>query len=110
MWNPYHFPIVIKDLQNKITPEQIEPLYLFGKCKFLCGHYYLASKYLEIYRWFCIDGFRSLDSGWQKLASEIMLNKWEVTYEDMKLLKETFVDPEVCFYLVILHFFCLLES
>ncbi|KAH7853172.1 hypothetical protein Vadar_034196 [Vaccinium darrowii] len=34
MWNAYQFAAVIKDLQNKVTSEQIAPLYLLGKSKF----------------------------------------------------------------------------
>jgi translation initiation factor 3 subunit E len=74
--------------QYQIGPAQIEALYHFAKNKFECGNYTDAAEFLYHYRTLATNSERSLSALWGKLASEVLMENWEVAMEDLTKLKE----------------------
>ncbi|CAB68135.1 translation initiation factor 3-like protein [Arabidopsis thaliana] len=72
----------------QIGPDQIEALYQYAKFQFECGNYSGAADYLYQYRTLCSNLERSLSALWGKLASEILMQNWDIALEELNRLKE----------------------
>ena len=102
------------DLQNyiffffcdQIGLEQIEALYQYAKFQFECGNYSGAADYLYQYRALCTNSERSLSALWGKLAAEILMQNWDIAFEELNRLKEI-IDSKVtviCISSALVHF------
>jgi translation initiation factor 3 subunit E len=74
--------------QYNIGPPQIEALYHFAKNKFECGNYQDAAEFLYHYRTLATSSEKSLSALWGVLASEILMERWEVATDDLQKLRE----------------------
>ncbi|CAN6829242.1 unnamed protein product [Brassica oleracea] len=72
----------------QIGPDQIEALYQYAKFQFECGNYSGAADYLYQYRTLCSNLERSLSALWGKLASEILMQNWDIALEELNRVKE----------------------
>ncbi|GAB4843893.1 Eukaryotic translation initiation factor 3 subunit E [Ancistrocladus abbreviatus] len=72
----------------QIGSEQIEALYQYAKFQFECGNYSGAADYLYQYRALCTNSERKLSASWGKLASEILMQNWDIALEELNHLKE----------------------
>ena len=103
---------------NKITSEHVEALYKLAKLHFECGQYGQvqasspmgAAELLTIYRMLIKDpnSDTALSALWGKLASEILLWKWDDAIEDLKKLREI-IDTRVSPFPRFCVHFCLLR-
>jgi translation initiation factor 3 subunit E len=67
----------------------IDTLYNFAKFQYECGNYAGASEYLYFYRILVPSTDRNYLNGlWGKLASEILMQKWDTALDDLNRLKE----------------------
>ncbi|CAH8384659.1 unnamed protein product [Eruca vesicaria subsp. sativa] len=72
----------------QIGPDQIEALYQYAKFQFECGNYSGAADYLYQYRTLCSNLERSLSALWGKLASEILMQNWDIAFEELNRVKD----------------------
>ena len=89
--------------KNNIEDAHIESLGKYAKLHYECGNYGMvegsekmgAGEFLPIYRILCKERTGNADGAlsalWGKLATGILLEKWDETFEDLKELRE-FVD------------------
>ena len=80
----------------QIGPDQIEALYQYAKFQFECGNYSGAADYLYQYRTLCSNLERSLSALWGKLASEILMQNWDIAFEELNRVKDI-IDSKVWF-------------
>jgi len=71
-----------------VTPASIDALYRFAKFSFECGNYSGAAGYLSAFRILTNDPEKSFSALWGKLASEILMQKWDEASKDIAQLKE----------------------
>lgn len=74
--------------EHKIGPEQIEALFQYAKFQFDCGNYSGASELLQPYRTLCTNTEKNMQALWGKLASDILMQSFDVAMEDFGKLKE----------------------
>merc|ERR1719500_1949711 len=73
-------------------PEMIDTCYNYAKCLFEIGNYEDASEYLYFHRILCTPSDKNYLNGlWGKLASDILMQKWDHALEDLKRLQQ-FID------------------
>ena len=89
--------------KNNIEDAHIESLGKYAKLHYECGNYGMvegsekmgAGEFLPVYRILCKERTGNADGAlsalWGKLATGILLEKWDETFEDLKELRE-FVD------------------
>jgi len=87
-----------KQLQEYLTrkhdfkPEWVDTLYNSAKCFFESGQYEDASEYLYFHRILCQPSDKNYLNGlWGRLASDILMQKWDHALEDLKRLQQ-FID------------------
>ncbi|KAF8531485.1 eukaryotic translation initiation factor 3 subunit 6 [Gautieria morchelliformis] len=71
-----------------LTLEQITVLYNFGQFQYTCGNYSGAADYLYHFRVLSTDADLNLSAHWGKLASDILIGKWEMALEELNSLRE----------------------
>jgi translation initiation factor 3 subunit E len=71
-----------------LKPERVQSLYLYAKLQFDCGNYAAAAELLYHYRVLSLDTDKSLSALWGKLASEILLQKYDAAVEDLNTLRQ----------------------
>ncbi|XP_071711246.1 eukaryotic translation initiation factor 3 subunit E-like [Rutidosis leptorrhynchoides] len=74
--------------RHQIGPEQIEAFYQYTKFQFECGNYSGAADYLYQYQTMCTNADRSLSALWGKLAAEILMENWDIAFEELNRLKD----------------------
>merc|ERR1711936_1259524 len=73
-------------------PSMVDTCYNFAKFQYECGNYSGASEYLYFHRILVQPTDKNYLNGmWGKLASEILMQKWDNALEDLKRL-QTFID------------------
>merc|ERR550525_1397432 len=73
-------------------PEMIDVCYNFAKFQYECGNYSGASEYLYFHRILVQPTDKNYLNGlWGKLASDILMQKWDHALEDLKRLQQ-FID------------------
>ena len=100
----YREALVSLKEKHNIIPEHVEALYKYAKLYFECGNYGMvegsdkmgAAEFLPIYRMLTADpnSESAFSALWGKLASEILLGKWEEAVEDLRTLREA-IDTKV---------------
>jgi len=72
--------------------EWVDTCYNYAKCLFEIGNYEDASEYLYFHRILCTPNDKNYLNGlWGKLASDILMQKWDHALEDLKRLQQ-FID------------------
>ncbi|KIY66765.1 eukaryotic translation initiation factor 3, subunit 6 [Cylindrobasidium torrendii FP15055 ss-10] len=71
-----------------VTHEQINALYTFGKFQFSYGNYSGAADYLYHFRVLSTDNELNLSAHWGKLASDILIGRWDIALEELNSLRE----------------------
>ncbi|EKX34646.1 translation initiation factor 3, subunit E [Guillardia theta CCMP2712] len=94
----YREALVSLKEKHNIIPEHVEALYKYAKLYFECGNYGMvegsdkmgAAEFLPIYRMLTADpnSENAFSALWGKLASEILLGKWEEAADDLRTLRE----------------------
>jgi translation initiation factor 3 subunit E len=77
-----------------ITQDHLKGLYEFARFQFGCGSYGPAAELLGHYRLLATNQDKSTLALWGKLASEILMRKWENALADLKLL-QSLIDNRV---------------
>uniref|UniRef100_A0A286Y309 Eukaryotic translation initiation factor 3 subunit E n=1 Tax=Cavia porcellus TaxID=10141 RepID=A0A286Y309_CAVPO len=73
-----------------VRQEYLDILYRYAKFQYECGNYSGATEYLYFFRMLVPATDRNaLSSLWGKLASEILMQNWDVAMEHITCLKET---------------------
>jgi len=72
----------------QVNPQSIDALYRFAKCQFECGNYSGAAEFLAAFRMLNTDPEKNFSALWGKLASEILMQKWEDASKDLQHLKD----------------------
>ncbi|CAG0922626.1 unnamed protein product, partial [Notodromas monacha] len=73
----------------QFRPDMIDTLYNFAKFQYECGNYAGSAEYLDFYRILVPSSDRNYLSGlWGKLASEILMQHWDVALEDLNRVKD----------------------
>jgi len=81
---------LVKEYQFR--PEMIDTCYNFAKFQYECGNYSGASEYLYFHRILVQPTDKNYLNGmWGKLASEILMQKWDDALDDLNRLKQ-FID------------------
>merc|ERR1719367_2147683 len=77
---------------HNFKPEWVDTCYNYAKCFFESGQYEDASEILYMHRILCQPSEPNYLNGlWGKLASDILMQKWEFALEDLKRLQQ-FID------------------
>nr|CAG4640774.1 EOG090X0491 [Eulimnadia texana] len=72
-----------------LKPEKLDSLYNYAKFQYECGNYSGAAEYLYFHRFLVMPNDKNYLNGlWGKLASEILMQNWEVALEELNRLKE----------------------
>ncbi|KAG7446065.1 eukaryotic translation initiation factor 3 subunit 6 [Guyanagaster necrorhizus] len=71
-----------------VTLEQITALYNFGKFQYSYGNYSGAADYLYHFRVLSTDNDLNMSAHWGKLASDILVARWEIALEELNGLRE----------------------
>ena len=72
-----------------LTQEMVDGLYKYAKLQYDCGNYSSAAQYLSSHRLLISPSDKNyLNNMWGKLASEILMQKWENALSDFNRLKE----------------------
>nr|CAG4643868.1 EOG090X0491 [Lepidurus arcticus] len=72
-----------------LKPEILDTLFTFAKFQYECGNYGGAAEYLYFHRFLVTPSDKNYLNGlWGKLASEILMQNWDVALEDLNRLKE----------------------
>ena len=72
--------------------DMIDTCHNYAKCLFEIGNYEEAAEYLYMHRILCQPSEPNYLNGlWGKLASDILMQKWEFALEDLKRLQQ-FID------------------
>merc|ERR1711944_389035 len=84
-----------KSLQEYLTKhhnfktEWVDTCYNYAKCLYEIGNYEDASEYLYFHRILCTPSDKNYLNGlWGKLASDILMQKWDHALEDLKRLQQ----------------------
>ncbi|XP_015239914.1 PREDICTED: eukaryotic translation initiation factor 3 subunit E-B-like [Cyprinodon variegatus] len=76
--------------KHSFRQEYLDTLYRYAKFQYECGNYSGAAEYLYFFRVLVPSTDRNaLSSLWGKLASEILMQNWEASMEDLTRLRET---------------------
>ena len=78
----------------QIGEEHVEALYAYAKFRYECGDYSGAAAYLYQYRSLCTNTDKSMNALWGKVATEILVQNWDVAAEELNKLKEI-IDSKV---------------
>ena len=78
----------------QIGEEHVEALYAYAKFRYECGDYSGAAAYLYQYRSLCTNADKSMNALWGKVATEILVQNWDVAAEELNKLKEI-IDSKV---------------
>jgi translation initiation factor 3 subunit E len=70
-----------------ITNDHLKGFYEFARFQFGCGDYSKAADLLSYYRLLSTHPDKSTNALWGKLASEILMQRWENALADLKLLQ-----------------------
>ncbi|XP_062506787.1 eukaryotic translation initiation factor 3 subunit E-like [Corticium candelabrum] len=77
------------ETQHGFRAEMLDTLYDYAKFQYECGNYSGAAEYLYFHRVLTpSDDKNTINTLWGKLASEILMQNWDVAYDDMMRLKE----------------------
>lgn len=76
------------DRLPEIGQPQMEALYEFAVFQYECGNYAAASDYLRHYRKLSDNKERGTVALWGQLASQILMQNWDVALQDFMRLKE----------------------
>jgi translation initiation factor 3 subunit E len=71
-----------------ISESMVTSIYKYAKSQFECGYYAVAAECLYFYRTLSTNKDHDTPAMWGKLASEILLQSWDVALEDMTHLRE----------------------
>jgi translation initiation factor 3 subunit E len=71
-----------------VTLEQIKALYTFGKFQYSYGNYSGAADYLYHFRVLSTDNDLNISAHWGKLASDILVGRWDIALEELNSLRE----------------------
>lgn len=74
--------------EHQIGEEDIEYLYLYARFQYDCGNYSGAAEFLKYYRLLCNNGERAFSALWGKFASDILMQDWDESLEDLNRIKE----------------------
>jgi len=84
-----------KTLQEYLTKhhnfksEWVDTCYNYAKCLYEIGNYEDASEYLYFHRILCTPSDKNYLNGlWGKLASDTLVQKWDLALEDLKRLQQ----------------------
>merc|ERR1719232_924333 len=78
--------------EHKFKSEWVDTCFNYAKCLYEIGNYDEASEYLYFYRILCNPSDKNYLNGlWGKLASDILMQKWDHALEDLKRLQQ-FID------------------
>ncbi|EGN99164.1 hypothetical protein SERLA73DRAFT_108523 [Serpula lacrymans var. lacrymans S7.3] len=77
----------LKDNYN-LTLEQITALYNFGQFQYTYGNYSGAADYLYHFRVLSTDNELNTSAHWGKLASDILIGKWDTALEELNNLRD----------------------
>jgi len=87
-----------KELQEYLTTnhnfksEWLDTCYNYAKCLYEIGNYEESSEYLYFHRILCTPSDKNYLNGlWGKLASDILMQKWDNALDDLKRLQQ-FID------------------
>lgn len=72
----------------QVTLEQITALYTFGKFQYSYGNYSGAADYLYHFRVLSTDNDLNVSAHWGKLASDILVGRWDIALEELNSLRE----------------------
>ncbi len=75
-------------LFRQVTLEQITALYNFGKFQYSYGNYSGAADYLYHFRVLSTDNDLNTSAHWGKLASDILVARWDIALEELNSLRE----------------------
>lgn len=89
-----HFTMEYLTAEYGIKDEDLASLYSAAKFQFDCGQYPQTAEMLYSFRELSKNEEKSFYALWGKLAAEILMQNWEVAYEDLKELKEV-IDKRV---------------
>jgi len=74
---------------HNFKPEWVDTCYNYAKCLYEIGTYEDASEYLYFHRILCSPSDPNYLNGlWGKLASDILMQKWDQALEDLKRLQQ----------------------
>merc|ERR1712076_108598 len=74
---------------HNFKPEWVDTCYNYAKCLYEIGTYEDASEYLYFHRVLCSPSDPNYLNGlWGKLASDILMQKWDQALEDLKRLQQ----------------------
>ena len=77
---------------HNFRSEWVDTCYDYAKCLYEIGNYENASTYLYFHRILCQPSDKNYLNGlWGKLASDILMQKWDDALEDLKRLQQ-FID------------------
>ena len=82
------FNITYLQQQEGITPHHVDVLHRYAKFVYDCGHYGDASYLLVHFRLLTTNADKAFSALWGKLASEILMQNWEVAIEDVNNLRD----------------------
>ncbi|PIK48187.1 putative eukaryotic translation initiation factor 3 subunit E-B isoform X2 [Apostichopus japonicus] len=81
--------------EHNFKLKMLDTLYAYAKFQYECGNYTGATEYLSFHRvlaFICLSGppedKRAISSLWGKLASEILMQNWDASLEDLQRLQE----------------------
>jgi len=78
--------------KHDFKSEWVDTCYNYAKCLYEIGNYDNASDYLYFHRILCTPNDKNFLNGlWGKLASDILMQKWDFADEDLKRLQR-FID------------------
>ena len=93
----YNFFTIFRSIYKKylqyfslhFRPEWVDTCYNYAKCLYEIGTYEDASEYLYFHRILCSPSDPNYLNGlWGKLASDILMQKWDQALEDLKRLQQ----------------------
>ncbi|XP_050401553.1 eukaryotic translation initiation factor 3 subunit E-B [Patella vulgata] len=75
--------------EKGFRPDMVETLYNYAKFQYECGNYSGAAEYLYFVRALLAPNDKNfMNALWGKLASEILMQNWDVALEDLNRLKD----------------------
>ncbi|EDV23058.1 uncharacterized protein TRIADDRAFT_50473 [Trichoplax adhaerens] len=76
--------------KHNIQPDTLDALYDYAKFQYECGNYSGAAEYLHFFRVLSpnANDQKGESALWGKLASEILMQNWDVALEDLHRLRE----------------------
>ncbi|KAL5720135.1 hypothetical protein ACHQM5_012831 [Ranunculus cassubicifolius] len=82
------------NMTNEFKPDKqynlqmLQERYQYAKFQFECGNYSGAADFLYQYRALCTNSDRNLSAIWGKLATEILMQYWDVALGELNHLRE----------------------